>query len=54
MFVITPAKEEDVTKLTCPGCRERFPRIGIKKDSKIEGLTFRCRRCHVLWELKTK
>ena len=54
MFTITPAKESEVTKLVCPHCHEKVPRIGIKKDSKLEGLTFKCRRCGLLWEVKTE
>ena len=54
MFIIVPAKESEVTKLVCPHCHERVQRIGIVKGSKIEGLTFKCRRCGQLWEVKTE
>ena len=54
MFTITPAKESEITKLVCPHCHERVQRIGIKKGSKVEGLTFKCRRCGLLWEVKTE
>ena len=54
MFTITPAKESEVTNLVCPHCHEKVPRVGIKKGSKLEGLTFRCKRCGQLWEVKTE
>ncbi len=54
MLNITKAKESEVTKLVCPHCHEKVPRVGIKKDSKIEGLTFKCRKCGFLWEVKTE
>ena len=54
MLTITAAKKSEVTKLVCPHCREKLARVGIKKGSKLEGLTFKCRRCGLLWEVKTE
>ncbi|MCD8309483.1 MAG: phage terminase large subunit family protein [Clostridia bacterium] len=54
MLAITPIKETNVTHIACPHCGERLPRIGLLKDSKIEGLTFKCRKCGMLWSVKTK
>ena len=54
MLKIVPAKESEVTRIKCPHCNERVARVGVKKDSKCEGLTFRCRRCGMLWEVKSE
>lgn len=54
MLKIIPADVTDITKVVCPGCRERLPRVGIKKGSNVRGLTFRCRKCGKLWEVQTE
>ena len=54
MLFIYPAEESEITKILCPKCKERVPRIGFVKGSKIEGLTFRCKRCGNLWRVKTE
>ena len=54
MLTITSAQESEVTRLVCPNCHEKVARIGIKKGSKLHGLTFKCRRCGLLWEVKTE
>lgn len=54
MFAIVPAKMQEVTKIACPECGEKIPRIGIAKDSTIKGLAFKCRKCGKFWEIKTK
>ena len=54
MLKIVPTDVSDITKVVCPHCRERVPRIGIKKNSRIDGLTFRCRKCGKLWEIITE
>ena len=54
MLKITPTEASDVTKISCPRCNEKIPRVGLKKGSKIEGLTFKCKRCSYFWEVKTE
>jgi transposase len=54
MLEITPAMGAPVTKITCPACNEKIPRLGLLPGSKIEGLTFKCKRCGKLWEIKTE
>ena len=49
MLKIVPAESGDITKIICPHCNERVRGVGIKKDSFIRGLTFKCRRCSMLW-----
>ncbi len=53
MLTITPTEEKPITRLVCPKCREKVPRIGLTKDSKIEGLTFKCKRCGTFWKVKS-
>ena len=55
MFTITPAKAASMLKkIACPECGEKVPRVGLLLGSKIKGLTFRCRKCGRLWEVKTE
>lgn len=54
MIKITPAPSAANTKIICPACNEKIPRIGLLPGSKIEGLTFKCKRCGALWEVKTE
>ena len=53
MISVLPACEQDVTRIVCPVCREKVKGVGLTKGSEVKGLTFRCRRCHRLWELVT-
>ncbi len=54
MLKITPTDTQQVTKLICPHCNERVPRIGLLKGSKIDGLTFKCKKCSKTFEVKTE
>jgi DNA-directed RNA polymerase subunit RPC12/RpoP len=51
MLKIHPTEGADITKIICPHCNERVRGVGVKKDSFIVGLTFKCRRCGKLWEV---
>lgn len=53
MFKIIPAEKSEITHITCPHCKDKVPRVGLKKGSTVDGLTFTCRRCGMLWEVKT-
>lgn len=53
-MLISPAKQENVTKICCPECGERLRGVGLLKDSTIKGLTFLCKRCKGLWRVETK
>ena len=53
-LTIIPAKKQDITKIVCPDCKERLRNVGLKKESKIDGLTFKCNRCDKLWEIKSE
>ena len=53
MLIIKPAEKSEITRLVCPHCKERVARVGLKKDSTVDGLTWVCRRCGMLWEAKT-
>ncbi len=52
MLTITPGKREEVTKIACPGCGERLRGVGIPKGSRIDTLSFICRRCGAPWSVK--
>lgn len=54
MLKTTPAEAAEVTKISCPKCNEKVPRVGLLKGSKVEGLTFKCKRCGSFWEVKTE
>jgi uncharacterized Zn finger protein len=54
MLKMTPAETAEVTKISCPKCNEKVPRVGLLKGSKVEGLTFKCKRCGSFWEVKTE
>lgn len=43
----------EVTKLVCPECGEKVKQIGLRKDSTIDGLSFKCKRCGEYFEVKT-
>ncbi len=51
---ITPAEKAEITKIVCPHCNERVNGVGLLRDSRIEGLTFRCKRCGEFWHVKTE
>ena len=53
-ITITPTERKDITKLVCPECGERLRSVGLLSGSKIEGLTFKCRRCGKLWNVKSE
>lgn len=52
-ITITPADRSDITRIICPGCGDKVRSVGLLKESKVEGLTFRCKRCGKLWSLTT-
>ena len=54
MLYITPTVQSEITKIVCPNCNEKVPRVGLQKDSKVQGLTFRCKKCGRLWTVKTE
>ena len=52
-MTIKRAENARVTKIVCPDCGERLKCVGLLENSRIEGLTFRCKRCSQLWEVQT-
>lgn len=54
MLSITPAEKTDITRIVCPACGEKVARVGLLKNSRVDGLTFKCRRCGKLWVIKTE
>lgn len=54
MLEIIPTEASEVKRISCPKCGEKIPRVGLKRDSHIDGLTFRCGKCGMFYEIKTK
>ena len=50
---IIETDKKEVTKIACPACGERVKQIGLRKDSVIDGLSFKCKKCGMFWEVKT-
>ena len=57
-ILITPIEKKteknEITKIVCPDCKEKVRQVGLLKESKIEGLTFKCKRCGKLWTVKSE
>lgn len=47
-------KPSEITKLVCPHCGEKVQRVAFAKDSKIEGFSFKCKRCGSFWNVKSE
>lgn len=54
MVKITSYETEKLKRLFCPCCHERVPRVGIIEGSKIDGLTFECKKCRRKFLVKTE
>ncbi|MBQ7363752.1 MAG: hypothetical protein IJW48_04810 [Clostridia bacterium] len=54
MLKITKIAPGEVTKIVCPECKEPLHRVGLLKNSKIDGLSFKCKRCGGMWKVKTE
>jgi len=44
----------DVTRLVCPGCGEKVGYVGLLRNSRTDGLTFKCKKCGRLWAVKAE
>ena len=53
-ITITPTEKQEITKIVCPDCKEKVRQVGLLKESKIIGLTFKCKRCGKLWTVKSE
>ena len=54
MIEIFPVEPSEVSRIVCPKCGTKLPQVGLKKDSKVDGLTFRCGKCGALQGVKTE
>ena len=50
-ITIFATEHADVTKLSCRSCGEKVKGVGLLPHSSIQGLSFKCRRCGMLWEV---
>jgi transposase-like protein len=53
-IIIKKSDRKDFTKVVCPACAERVKGVGLLKDSRIDGLTFKCNRCNSTWVITTE
>lgn len=53
MLKITKTTEAQVSKIECPLCGKRVPKVGLLKGSHVEGFTFKCSQCGNYWEVQT-
>lgn len=51
---IIPAEKQEITRIVCPACKEKIRGVGLLKESRIDGLTFKCNRCRNLWSVKSE
>lgn len=47
-------EKNGITRIVCPECGEKVKGVGLEKNSKIEGLVFRCKRCGTYHSVTTK
>jgi hypothetical protein len=56
MIKITPIERShtsEITRIVCP-CGAKVRRVGLRKGSKVEGLTFCCDKCGKVFEVTTE
>lgn len=39
------SEKGEITRIICPVCGEKVRSVGLLKDSRVDGLVFRCRGC---------
>ncbi len=53
MLSYTAAEPSSITKLVCPLCKEKVPRVGLLNNSQVSGLTFKCKKCGSMWQVQS-
>lgn len=53
-ITITPTEKQKITRIVCPACNVKVHYVGLFKESKIEGLVFKCKRCGKFWTVKSE
>lgn len=53
-IIMKKTDRKDITKLVCPDCAERVKGVGLLKDSRVDGLTFKCKKCGTAWIITTE
>jgi uncharacterized Zn finger protein len=53
-ITITPTDKQEITRIVCPDCKEKVKFVGLLKESKIDGLAVKCKRCGRLWKVKSE
>ena len=47
-------EKNEITKIICHNCGEKLRGVGLEKESKVEGLVFRCKKCGAYMSVKTE
>ena len=57
-ILITPIEKKteknEITKIICSKCGEKLKGVGLEKESRVEGLVFRCKKCGAYMGVKTE
>ena len=54
MLKIIEVDTPESTRIHCPKCKDILPYVSLSKDSKVDGLSFVCRRCKRSFKVKTE
>lgn len=54
MLTVTKTEPTEVRRIPCSTCGEKLPKVGLTKDSRVSGLTFRCGKCGTFNKVKTE
>ena len=47
-------RDINIKKIYCPECGEKLRNVGLTEGCHVEGLTFRCKRCHGYFKINVK
>lgn len=47
------SEKGEITRIVCPECGEKVRGVGLLKNSRVDGLVFRCRKCGAFLTVET-
>ena len=53
-LVIRKSEKTDVVTVSCPNCAERVRNGALLPRCSVQGMVFRCRKCHTFWEVHSE
>lgn len=53
-IIMKKTDRKDITKIVCANCGERVKGVGLLKDSRVDGVTFKCSKCKTAWIITTE